>query len=225
LTNLLATGGAVASIATAAAAALPKPAAAAAADADVVSTGTIKVTAIAHTFVTTGKSPSPKPIRENDATRFFTNARVVYLFEDNNNNNSSSDNRKLAQEVTDLTRQRKADRGPGVTPGNLKTLVPESPLKQGEDGARSAVCARVVETAGNMPDGDVLLVGPIPSLGTANDGKLLAKTASGLGTFVGGQKEQGVISVLLNGPRENLKLVESGFPTSELLWYTLPSKQ
>ena len=90
---------------------LPQPAAAE----DLVSTGAIKVTAIAHTFVTTGKAPSPKPIRENDATRFFTNAKVVYIFE----GSSSSDNLKLAQEVTELTRQRKAEQGPGVTPGNL----------------------------------------------------------------------------------------------------------
>merc|ERR1719343_976365 len=38
----------------------------------------VKVTPIAHTFITS--SGATKPIRENDATRFFTNARVVYLF-------------------------------------------------------------------------------------------------------------------------------------------------
>jgi len=76
-----------------------------------------------------------------------------------------------------------------------------------------------------MPDGDVLLVGPIPSGGTAEDGKLLAGTASRIGTFVGGKQGNGVISVLLNGPTENLKLVESGFPTSELLWYSLPPRK
>ena len=177
---------------------------------DSVSAGIIKVTAIAHTFLTTGKSPSPKPIRENDATRYFTNAKVVYVFE----GSSNSDNGKLAQEVIDLTRQRKAEQGPGVTPGNLLTLVP------GEK-----IVDRVVEKAKQMPEGDVLVVGPIPSLGTAGDGRLLASTASGLGTFVGGQKGQGVISVLLNGPKENLKLIESGFPVSELLWYSLPPRK
>lgn len=180
---------------------------------DLVSAGAIKVTAIAHTFVTTGKSPSPKPIRENDATRFFTNAKVVYIFE----GSSNSDNDKLAQEVTELTRQRKAEQGPGVTPGNLVTLVP--------DNKGSGIVSRVVEKAKQMSEGDVLVVGPIPSQGTAGDGKLLASTASDLGTFVGGQKGQGVISVLLNGPKENLKLVESGFPASELLWYSLPPKK
>lgn len=178
---------------------------------DIVSAGAIKVTAIAHTFVTTGKSPSPKPIRENDATRFFANAKVVYIFEGKN-----SDSTKLAQEVTDLTKKRKADEGPGVTPGNISTLVP--------DGSKGGVIDRVVEAAKKLPDGDVLLVGPIPSQGTEGDGKLLASTASGLGTFVGGQRGGGVISVLLNGPKENFKLIESGYPASELLWYSLPPK-
>jgi len=186
---------------------------------DVVSTGAIKVTPIAHTFVTTGKSLSPKPIRENDATRFFTNARVVYIFEGNTNN----DNARLAQDVTDLTKQRKAEKGPGVTPGNLRTLAPEQLMKA--SAKESNLSSIVVETAKQMPDGDVLLVGPIRSQGTKGDGKILANTASGLGTFVGGNKGQGVVSVVLNGPKENLKLIESGFPASELLWYSLPTKQ
>jgi len=171
------------------------------AESDIVSAGAIKVTPIAHTFVTTGKSPSPKPIRENDATRFFTNARVVYIFDGN------GDSAKLAQEVTYLTKKRKAEQGPGVTPGNLSTLE------------KGITVDNVVKAANELPEGDVLLVGPIPSQGTQGDGKLLAGTASSLGTFVGGQKGGGVISVLLNGPKENLKLVESGYPASELLWY------
>lgn len=180
--------------------------------------GTIKVTPIAHTFaITGGKSLSPKPIRENDATRYFTNARVVYVFEGSGSNSNSGDNQRLAQDVIDLTKTRKAEKGPGVTPGNVQTLTPKS---SGE-----VMLSGVIETAKKMPDGDVLVVGPIPSLGTQGDGRLLERTASGLGTFVGGKKEQGVISVLLNGPRENLKLVESGFPISELLWYSLPPKQ
>jgi hypothetical protein len=184
---------------------------------DLVSTGKIKVTAIAHTFVTTGKSPSPNPIRENDATRFFTNARVMYLFVGSNDDDNSL---KLAQEVTDLTKQRKAEKGPGVTPGNIQTLD----INQ-ESESPSAIIARVVKAANQMPEGDVLVVGPIRSTGTGGDGRLLMDTASGLGTFVGGKKEQGVVSVLLNGPKENLKLIESGFPASELLWYSLPPKK
>ena len=218
LTDLLSKGAAVGVGGVISSFSLPQYARAAAAP-DVVSIGKIKVTAIAHTFVTTGKSPSPNPIRENDATRFFTNARVVYLFV---GSNDDENNVKLAQEVTDLTRQRKAEKGPGVTQGNLQTL--NTNIKQEE--SPSATVARVVKAAKQMPEGDVLVVGPIRSTGTGGDGRLLADTASGLGTFVGGKKEQGVVSVLLNGPKENLKLIESGFPTSELLWYSLsPKKQ
>ena len=184
------------------------PTTAALAATDVIATGIIKVTPIAHTFVIKGGS-APKPVRENDATRFFTNARVVYLFDGNPIENN------LAQEVTDLTTKRKAERGPGVTPGDVQILTMTTQLN----------VEKIAETAKQMPEGDVLLVGPIPSRGTATDGKILADTASTLGTFVGGKSGGGVISVLLDGPKENLKLNESGFPASELLWYSLPSRK
>ena len=187
---------------------LPPPANA---EGDVILASPIKVTAIAHTFVTSAKSPSPKPIRENDATRLCTNARVVYLFD------GSNDSNQLAQEITELTRQRKADEGPGVTRGNLVTFASTK-------ANSNTLVDAVVQTARQLPSGDVLVVGPVQSRGTNANGKLLEQTASGLGTFVGGQKGQGVISVLLNGPREDLKLVESGVPTSELLWYSLSKK-
>eukprot|EP00536_Pseudo-nitzschia_multiseries_P001931 jgi/Psemu1/4551/gm1.4551_g len=205
--------------------------AAAATAPDVIATGTIKITPIAHTFVTTGGSSMPKPIRENDATRFFTNARVVYLFEGGSSSSSSSSsgdtNSNMVQEVVDLTKKRKADRGPGVTPGEVETLVGAAQLKWKAAG-NSAVSQLVNEVAGKakaMPDGDVLLVGPIPSGGTAADGRILAETAAALDTFVGGRREKGIISVLFDGPKENFKLTESGFPASELLWYSLPSKK
>jgi hypothetical protein len=163
----------------------------------------IKVTPIAHTFITA--SGAAKPIRENDATRLFTNARVVYLFEGKGADSG------FASEVLDLTVKRKAGEGPGVTPGSVQV-------------SKSAAPDAVAAAAKNMPEGDVLLVGPIPSGGTAADGKVLADTAKALGTFVGGKTGGGVISVLLDGPREGLKLEEGGYPTSELLWYSLPKK-
>lgn len=181
----------------------------ASASTDVVASSPIKVTPIAHTFVANGSMV--KPIRENDATRFFTNARVVYIFDA-----SGTPNQNLVQEITDLTIKRKAEKGPGVTPGNVQTLASAAQSK--------SLIKTVSETAKTMSDGDVLLVGPIASGGTAADGKLLTETADALGTFVGGRREKGVISVLLNGPKENLKLVESGYPASELLWYSLPSR-
>ena len=168
------------------------------------SSADIKVTPLAHTFITS--SGAAKPIRENDATRFFTNARVVYLFEGKNADTG------LFSEVLDLTVKRKAGEGPGVTPGNVQT------------SAKYNWPEAVAKAAGGLPAGDVLLVGPVKSGGTASDGKILAETATSLGTFVGGKTGGGVISVLLDGPREDLKLEESGYATSELLWYSLPKK-
>jgi hypothetical protein len=167
-------------------------------------TSSIKVTPLAHTFITS--SGTAKPIRENDATRFFTNARVVYIFE-----GKGGVNPLLAKEVVDLTVKRKSECGPGVTLGTVQIMT---------NGSVDAVVAEARE----LPDGDVLLVGPILSGGTAVDGKILSETASSLGNFVGGKIGGGVISVLLDGPQENIKFVESGFPTSELLWYSLPSR-
>jgi hypothetical protein len=163
----------------------------------------IKVSPVSHTFITSSGSAA-KPIRENDATRYFTNARVVYLLE-----GKDAKPGILAAEVIDLTTKRKADRGAGVTPGNVQTL---------KGGSATAVA----DAAKNMPEGDVLLVGPISSEGTASDGKLLADTAAALGTFVGGKIGGGVISVLLDGPKDDIKFEESGYPTSELFWFSLP---
>ncbi|KAG7370827.1 hypothetical protein IV203_019397 [Nitzschia inconspicua] len=163
----------------------------------------IMVSPVSHTFITRNGSVA-KPIRENDATRYFTNAKVVYLLE-----GKDAAPGVLATEVVDLTTKRKAERGAGVTPGKVETL------KYGSANA-------VADAARKLPEGDVLLVGPIPSEGTALDGKLLADTATALGTFVGGKTGGGVISVLLDGPRENIKFEESGYPTSELFWFSLP---
>jgi hypothetical protein len=186
----------------------------------------IKVTPLAHTFITAGGAAA-KPIRENDATRFFTNARVVYLLEGSNADPS------LASEVLDLTVKRKSGQGSGVASGNVKVLSSSKQLgaiasemgldvvvvsKDGENQAE------IVEAAKSLAAGDVLLVGPVPSAGTAADGRTLADCASALGSFVGGKIGGGVISVLLDGPREGLKLEEGGYPASELLWYSLPKR-
>ena len=182
----------------------------------------IKVTPLAHTFITA--SGASKPIRENDATRFFTNAKVVYLFEGGNADSS------LAGEVLDLTAKRKAGQGPGVTPGNVKLFSSSKDLGSAASSMGLDVVSRVdnigtvVEGAKSLPSGDVLLVGPVPSGGTAADGKTLADTTAALGISVGGKTGGGVISVLLDGPREGLKLEEGGYQTSELLWYSLPKK-
>jgi len=69
----------------------------------------IKVTPLAHTFVTSdskGKGIA-KPVRENDFTRFLTNARVVLFFL------GDSDGGGGEREVTRLTKERKLGKGPG----------------------------------------------------------------------------------------------------------------
>lgn len=180
------------------------PDAALVANAAASTTANIKVTPVAHTFVA-NPGQAPKPTRENDAERFLTNARVVFLLQ----GNSGNDPGPLAVEVIELTKQRKAGSGPGVTPGEVCVL-------------KSGSVDAVVKAAKQMPDGDVLLVGPLPSRGVATDGRLKADTAAALGSFVGSQTGGGVISVLLDGAQNNIKLVEDGYPTSELLWYSLP---
>jgi hypothetical protein len=40
---------------------------------------------------------------------------------------------------------------------------------------------------------------------------------------VGGKRERGVISVLVDGPREGLVLEQGGYPVSDLLWYSRPT--
>jgi len=70
----------------------------------------IKVTPLAHTFVT--KDDAAKPVRKNDFTRFLTNVNVVLLF--------SSWDRDGEEEVVKLTKERKVGRGPG---GNIVILA------------------------------------------------------------------------------------------------------
>lgn len=179
----------------------------------------VKVSPLAHTFVTA--SGAPKPVRENDATRFFTNAKIVYLLE------GKDATTNLAGEVLDLTVKRKAGEGPGVTPGKVRLLSSQKSLADMAVGFGLDVVSKpisvdsVVAVAKGMPEGDVLLVGPIPSGGVAADGKILASTATGLGTFVGGKTGGGVISVLLDGPRQDLSMEAGGYPVSDILWYSL----
>lgn len=180
----------------------------------------IKVSPLAKTFITAG-GKGAKPIRENDATRYFTNARVVFLLEGGSGTTTGD-------LVLRLTAERKAGRGPGVTPGNVQLLsykssssLPDGVVSAGTVSDVSVVVSKISDLFSKLPEGDVLLVGPIPSRGTAGDGKLLADTASAVKSFVGGKMGGGVISVLLDGPREGLLLEENGYPVSELLWYSL----
>jgi len=177
----------------------------------------INVTPVAHTFITA--SGSPKPLRENDATRFLTNAKVVYALEGKESN--------LILQVLKLTTKRKADQGPGVTPGSIHLV---SQCKYMKDLAvtlkisvlspKEVTAQSIAAIASNLPEGDTLFVGPLASGGTAYDGRLVAETATALGVDVGGARGGGVLSVLLDGPKEDIVLEEKGYPINTLLWYS-----
>lgn len=73
-------------------------------------TQAVKVTAVAHTFIaSTGNKASVKPIRENDATRFFTNARILHLFYTGDEEKAYA----TTKEILDLTVKRKSAEGAG----------------------------------------------------------------------------------------------------------------
>eukprot|EP00568_Trieres_chinensis_P011969 CAMPEP_0183293714 /NCGR_PEP_ID=MMETSP0160_2-20130417/2297_1 /TAXON_ID=2839 ORGANISM="Odontella Sinensis, Strain Grunow 1884" /NCGR_SAMPLE_ID=MMETSP0160_2 /ASSEMBLY_ACC=CAM_ASM_000250 /LENGTH=258 /DNA_ID=CAMNT_0025454875 /DNA_START=35 /DNA_END=811 /DNA_ORIENTATION=- len=179
---------------------------------------TVKVTPLAHTFITSGGKV--KPLRENDATRFLTNARVVHVF-------YGDPSESTAAEVLSLTVKRKAGEGPGVTPGSVNVLGGGS-LKA-VDGAKSVASSSssnndaksIAAAVSSLPAGDVLFVPPAKSGGTAADGAILAETAAAAGLEVGGSKGGGVIGILLNGPRDpnQLKVTEGSYEAPTILWY------
>jgi len=158
----------------------------------------IKVTPMAHTFVTgiTKGQGVVKPTRENDFTRFLTNAKVVLLFTGDGSTGGE-------QEVTKLTKERKAGEGPGVTPGNIVM------------SAANKVTSLEKEVS-SLGKGDTLIV-TIPSASFAGDRKAAADSATSLGLFLGGAKEGGVVSVLVDGSK-SVTIEESGY---DLLWYSL----
>ena len=157
---------------------------------------TVKVTPLAHTFVTS--SGTIKPIRENDATRILTNARVVVLTTGSGSTSSG------AQEILDLTVQRKAGKGAGVTAGNVKVLQ-----------ASSVTANAIQDAARSMPTGDVLFVGPVSSKGSvAEDAKLVSEVASSMNLKVNSE----VVSVLLDGPTS----FGSTDQLATILWYQIP---
>ena len=171
----------------------------------------INVNPIAHTFVVSGPSSKPKPIRENDATRILTNARVVILFATASGDSEKTD--LLVNDVVELTTKRKEECGPGVTPGSIIRMTATG---------KSNLVDSIVKSSSSPETGDVLVFGPIPSQGITNDGKLKDDVASKLGTFVGSSKSGGIVSVLLDGPTQNVVVADGGYTISDLLWYSLP---
>ena len=180
----------------------------------------IKVTAIAHTFVTS--SGAAKPLRENDATRLLTNAKVVYLFTGTDTNPS------VSADILDLTAKRKEEKGPGVTPGDIlvatnnpSMIDAAKTLGLAVEATKDSTPTSIASAASKMSEGGVVIVGPLSSGGTAKDAMIVAETAKSLGVEVGGAKSGGVLSVLVDGPRKGLLLEEEGLPVSTVLWYSI----
>lgn len=180
-------------------------------------TKTIKVSPLAHTFkISKG---DVKPIRENDATRVLTNAKVVFMFYDNDNPYET-----LAKEIFDLTIKRKIGEGAGVTPGRVRYASLGGTFKSTTDASipyskistLDDISAKVT-----FEKGDVVFIEPIPSQGIVKDGKLLDNVAKQLNADVGGDKSGGIVSVLLNGPKapNSAKIIDGQYDAASLLWY------
>ena len=182
-------------------------------------TQSMKVTPIAHTFVSSATTDkvAVKPLRENDATRFFTNARVVHVFYDGDDSKAE----KVFKEVLDLTVKRKNGEGAGVTPGTVHILCDGSCDAYNDIDGLSVSNKSLKGLLGDIGTGDVVLIPPKKSGGTVTNAKIVEATGSELNLSVGGQKSGGVISLLLNGPRDSETLVVSDgrYSTSTILWY------
>jgi hypothetical protein len=173
----------------------------------------VKVTNVAHTFVT---EKSVKPIRENDATRIFTNARVAFLF------TGPSSAAASQQDLLNLTVQRKAGKGAGVTPGNVEVMssspsfldYSKKTLGLSTVQVSSFSVDKIQDVVKSMPDGDVLFVGPIPSKGNvADDAKLVSDLAASMNLKANSE----VVSILLDGPTS----FGSTDGLSTVLWYSI----
>lgn len=73
----------------------------------------------------------------------------------------------------------------------------------------------------SLPPSDVVIIPPIKSKDTVANGMLIEKSANENGLQVGGSKSGGVISCLVNGPRDPdpVVVIDGGYSTSTILWY------
>ena len=171
-----------------------------------------------------------KPLRENDATRFFTNARIVVPFYGGGSDTSKLDS--TCAEILDLTIKRKAEKGPGVTPGNVifgeiagqKVIAPSASAANAKmvavkDSSPSSISAAASALSA---EGDVLILSPFPTKGTADDGKVVAAIAEAAGLEAGARGGQ-VLGLLIDGPRDpqSVLLSEGGSALQPILWYSI----
>lgn len=188
----------------------------------------VKVTPVAHTFVASADK-GIKPLRENDATRFFTNARIMVSFYGGGSDTSKLDS--TFAEILDLTIKRKAEKGSGVTPGDVifgeiagQRVAPSASAANAKmvavkDTSPSSVSAAVSALSA---EGDVLILSPTPTKGTAGDGKVLAAIAEAAGLEAGARGGQ-VLGLLIDGPRDpqSVLLSEGGYALQPILWYSI----
>jgi len=205
-------------------------------------TQSIDVSPLAHTFIlsSTKGEPKAKPIRENDATRILTNARVVLVFDGGNVGGDGIGSIRTVQQILDLTERRKAGQGPGVTPGKVKVIVPSTSDAIAKAAVESGVGVIINSKVGSNPsdalktlatdinkvleDGDVVFLYPQLSKGTYNDGKFVQEAASTVNLPIGSAKSGGLVSILVNGPKGSsnpLKIVDGGYETCTLMWYDI----
>ena len=203
----------------------PGPALPASAAASETGAVKVKVTPVAHTFVAS-VDKGIKPLRENDATRFFTNARIVVPFYGGGSDTSKLDS--TFSDILDLTIKRKAEKGPGVTPGDVIFG------KVAGQRVASAASAKMVAVKDSSPssfsaaasalsaEGDVLILSPFPTKGTADDGKVVAAIAEAAGLEAGARGGQ-VLGLLIDGPRDpqSVLLSEGGSALQPILWYSI----
>ena len=205
----------------------PGPALPASAAASETGAVKVKVTPVAHTFVASAEK-GIKPLRENDATRFFTNARIVVPFYGGGSDTSKLDS--TFSDILDLTIKRKAEKGPGVTPGDVifgkvagqrvaSAASASVKMVAVKDSSPSSISAAASALSA---EGDVLVLSPFPTKGTADDGKVVAAIAEAAGLEAGARGGQ-VLGLLIDGPRDpqSVLLSEGGSALQPILWYSI----
>lgn len=188
----------------------------------------IKVTPLAHTFVVSsgsGTTPSVKPIRENDATRIFTNAKIALFFLTENVNMDSDDITNLIS----LIAKCKIDQGAGVTPGKVNCLLPVSSTKlvaQGipsdvnvdsYDPSKSTLVEVLSSKYGDIMNegGDTVMV----FLSLSEVQNSASNCAKKFQLYLGKEKGGGVVSALFNGSTNFGS--EGDLKGLDLLWYSV----
>lgn len=131
---------------------------------------------------------------------------------------------QTAKDILQLTVQRKVGQGAGVTPGKVHLLlngVEDETTYSNIPGLELLKDPSLKFALTNLPVGDVVFLPPKKSNGTIINGMLVEQSALTSGLEVGGTKSGGVISCLINGPKDpdSIAVLDGGYTTSTILWY------